>query len=490
MELNGAVPAAALPAQRSEHLSLNWSQVLTFRLTRHHLADSRPADLAQIVSDVCGIQAQVFSAAEMALWARGHSLTRAVLQSALWSSRALVKTCAMRGTLHLLAADDLPVYISALKRSRTRQLRQVMFRYGATSKEAEGVKQAALEALSGGPLARPDLTQRVLSLGIAGKKARRWFEQSWWGVGRQALSEGLICYGPNRGPETTLVRVDQWLPKQEEVPELEAKRVLFRRYLRAYGPATLQDFSKWTGMAMEETTAVWESLKGELLEVRFEGQKGLIRREDYGQLRMGGLRGFVLRLLPSFDPYLLGHVDKRHLVDNRHYKRVYRKAGWISPVVLLNGRVTGRGLMRVEGSDCSWRSHALYLFPRTFAPRLKKKPRGGGVLSAGRRRSSSGSRVWLPLPARARLGRRSLGGRLPQQLGDPVLERRGVPSQHRQAHDPLLVHDDVVGNGFTVLEFWRRRHVRVPQHGVRQAVVCLKPSSHHQSLAEIDGHHQ
>ncbi len=349
VELNGAVPAAALLAQHTKHLSLNSSQVLAFRLTRHHLADSRPADLAQIVSDVCGIQAQVFGAAEMALWARAHSLTRAALQSALWSSRALVKTCAMRGTLHLLAADDLSVYISALKRSRTRQLRQVMFRYGVTSREAEGVKQAVLAALSGGPLARADLTQRVLSLGIAGKKARRWFEQSWWGVARQTLFEGLICYGPNRGPETTLVRVDQWLPKQEEVRELEAKRVLFRRYLRAYGPATLQDFSKWTGMAMEETRAVWESMKGEWLEARFDDEKRLVLRDDFDQLKSGGLRSPVLRLLPSFDPYLLGHVDKSHLVDNRHYKLVYRKAGWISPAVLLNGRVIGTWSHRRQG---------------------------------------------------------------------------------------------------------------------------------------------
>ena len=48
-----------------------------------------------------------------------------------------------------------------------------------------------------------------------------------------------------------------------------------------------------------------------------------------------------VRLLPHFDVYLLGHRSKSHLVDDAHYKRVYRAAGWISPVVLINGRVAG-----------------------------------------------------------------------------------------------------------------------------------------------------
>jgi hypothetical protein len=45
--------------------------------------------------------------------------------------------------------------------------------------------------------------------------------------------------------------------------------------------------------------------------------------------------------LPNFDPYLLAHASKNHLVGDKHYKRIYRPAGWISPVVLLNGRVAG-----------------------------------------------------------------------------------------------------------------------------------------------------
>lgn len=164
-----------------------------------------------------------------------------------------------------------------------------------------------------------------------------------WGIQlfRPALVEGLICYGPERDKKATFVRVDQWLPEQRVVDEQEAKQILLRGYLRAYGPATLQDFSKWTGISMKEARPVWESLGDELVEVSVEDRRGFILRGDYDQVTNSSLDDQILRLLPRFDPYLLGHAEKDHLVDSTYYKRVYRNQGWISPVVLLNGRVIG-----------------------------------------------------------------------------------------------------------------------------------------------------
>ena len=78
-----------------------------------------------------------------------------------------------------------------------------------------------------------------------------------------------------------------------------------------------------------------------IVEVRTGGRAGWACREDLRALRARPPAAPVVRLLPSFDPYLLGHRDKSHLVDAAHYKRVYRKAGWLSPVVLVDGRVAG-----------------------------------------------------------------------------------------------------------------------------------------------------
>jgi uncharacterized protein YcaQ len=315
--------------------------VSAFRLDRHHLSSGAPTSLGTLCRDACGIQCQVMAAAEMALWARNHRLQRSEIQSALWESRSLVKTALMRGTLHLVSAADFPVYISALRNSRVRQTLHIMARYHISEKEAYAVREAVVDALAAGPMTRRELTDRVLSRNIVGKKGRPWFEQAAWGVARPAILEGLLCYGPAQGQEATFVRVDQWLPKLGPVPEHEARKILLRRYLAAYGPATPTDFSRWTSFSKEETEAVWESLREELIEVSVEGWQGWILREDYPSLVKSRWRETVVRLLPSFDPYLLSHAEKDHLVDRRWYKKVYRSQWWISPVVLLNGRVIG-----------------------------------------------------------------------------------------------------------------------------------------------------
>jgi len=94
--------------------SLTWDRVRARRLARNHLLEpTPPGRLAEVARDVCGIQAQVMSAAELALGARVAGLTQQDVRDELWERRRLVKTWSIRGTLHLLAADDLPVWISA-----------------------------------------------------------------------------------------------------------------------------------------------------------------------------------------------------------------------------------------------------------------------------------------------------------------------------------------------------------------------------------------
>jgi uncharacterized protein YcaQ len=317
-----------------------WPQIAAFRLTRHHFVDQNRTKLITICQNVCGIQAQLMAAAEMALWARRHDLTRAEIRSALWGSRTLVKTSLMRQTLHLIPAADFHIYISALKRSRVEALRRIMSRFGITPKDTDALTESILEALRSGPLTQLELTEQIMPK--AGKKLKTYMEHAWSiQLFRLALIEGLICYGTERGNKTTFVRVDRWLPKQSEVDEREARQILLRRYLRAYGPATLRDFSKWAGISMQEAKPVWESLADELVEVDIENKKAHVLRADYGQLANSFLDDQIVRLLPHFDPYMLGHAEKDHLVDSANYKRVYRNQGWISPVILLNGRVIG-----------------------------------------------------------------------------------------------------------------------------------------------------
>jgi hypothetical protein len=318
--------------------TFKWPEVAAFRLNRHHLTGPNSANLIEIGQNICGVQAQVMSAAEMQLWARRHDLTRAEIHAALWEKRRLVKTYGMRGTLHLLPTADFSIYINALKKSQVESARRNMSRVGIAEKDVDALNEAAMAALSNGPLSKGELTARVKPQ--VGKKLRAVMTQ-FWNIFRSAFAEGLICYGPESGKEAIFIRVDQWLPKQKEISEAEAQQILWRRFLRAYGPATLQDFSHWTGLLMKEAKTIWEARPEELLEVSVEGEKAFLLREDYDLLANNSPEGQVLRLLPLFDPYLLAHADKKHLVSPAQYKRVYRNQGWISPVILLDGKIIG-----------------------------------------------------------------------------------------------------------------------------------------------------
>ena len=99
---------------------LSWAQVSARRLTRHRLPRSAAGggpdagDLADVVSAICGAHAQIASAAELSIGLRVPGATRDLVRRALWRDRTLVKTRGPRGTVHLLAAADLPMWVGAL----------------------------------------------------------------------------------------------------------------------------------------------------------------------------------------------------------------------------------------------------------------------------------------------------------------------------------------------------------------------------------------
>jgi hypothetical protein len=316
--------------------------VASFRLQRHHLLHdpSQDQDVVSICRDMCGVQAQVMSAAFLQLWTRNHALTRVEIESALWRARTLVKTSLMRQTLHLIPTDEFLLYISALRPSRFAQAMRVMDRCGITRDESEALIPWIMDILSAGPLSRPAIAAAIRPK--ASKRVRFWMENSWSLV-RLPVAEGLVCYGRGEGNEIVFNRVDHWLPKLK--PELmsatEAQCALFRKYLRAYGPATLADFSHWAGIPIREVNTLRPLIEAELAEVPGDKKNCFLLREDVAVLKSRPGKEACVRLLPHFDSYLLAHRDKDHLLSAQHYKRVYRNQGWISPVVLIDGAIAG-----------------------------------------------------------------------------------------------------------------------------------------------------
>lgn len=341
--------------------SFTAAQAAAFRLSRQHLISERPAAparrrakastsgkapadrsaerLADVVRDTAGIQAQVMSAAELSIWTRRQSTVRGEVQAALWETRDLVRTSAMRLTLHVVPACDLAMYIAALKPMATATLQRWHARVGARPEQVRAMIAAVVDSFRGDEAQ----TQRELIARAkkrAGRGIRAWLDHAWSAV-RPAVIDGAIVYGPPRGAEATFVRADAWLGAQPPIGADDARAELLRRFLSAFGPATAYDFAKWSGLKTSDAKSALAALADEVAGVAIDDGRGWILRRDVPQLAASRLDAQAIRLLPAFDSLLLAHATKEHLVDARCYKRVYRPQGWISPTVLQGGRIIG-----------------------------------------------------------------------------------------------------------------------------------------------------
>lgn len=317
---------------------LTWAQVHAFRLGRHHLEKPAPKSaLVKVSGEIGGLQAQVMSAAEMQIGVRVECRATDV-RELLWKDRTLVKTWLMRGTLHLVPAVDLPLYSAAMSTRWIHTNKSWLKFVGMSELEVTRLSEAIGEALDGTPKTREEV---VASVGKGrSERVRQVLRSGWGGMLKPVARNGLLCFGPNRGQSVTFVRPDLWLGEWRQIDPEQALVEVARRYLGAYGPATRHDFARWWGNWPGVGTAAWAGLAGELAPVSVEGRRADILATDLGAVTGARPSGNV-RLLPQFDPYLMGHAGRGHLFEAVYAPRVSRVAGWISAVVLVNGRVAG-----------------------------------------------------------------------------------------------------------------------------------------------------
>jgi hypothetical protein len=169
---------------------LSWAQVHRLRLQRHHLLTRAPKrDLARVVGDVGGVQAQLMSAAELQVGVRAECVVQDV-RAALWEQRSLVKTWVMRGTLHLIPAADMPLYTAALSTHWIRINRAWLKHIGLTEPSLLKLVDEIGAALDGTPITREELVEKV------GKghssQVRRILRSGWGGMLKPAARNGII----------------------------------------------------------------------------------------------------------------------------------------------------------------------------------------------------------------------------------------------------------------------------------------------------------
>jgi len=98
---------------------------------------------------------------ELQVWARVNDITRDDIREGLWERRELVRTWSMRGTLHVLTAEDLPLYVSALSQHDRWWKGAWLRMIGMSEKELRGVLGAIRDSLGADPITREELAEKV-----------------------------------------------------------------------------------------------------------------------------------------------------------------------------------------------------------------------------------------------------------------------------------------------------------------------------------------
>ncbi len=283
-----------------------------------------------LVRHLTGVQAQVLSAAALALQVRSEGLTQAAVDRARLRDRSIVLTWAMRGTLHLIPAEDHGWLVPLLTEPRIANAHRRLKQEGVPEAHWDRAVRAIERTLTGGPATRAEIASTLRRRGI--RTEGQAIAHLLW----LASSSGALCQGPDRDGQPAFVLARDWLAEPRTRDRDAALAELAVRYLRAHAPAAPEDLAHWSGLRMTDARRGWAAIEDRLQEVATaRGARWSLR--DQRELAPRGL----VRLLPAFDEYLLGWKDRDLVGPAAAWKTINRGGGWLHPVVLADGRALG-----------------------------------------------------------------------------------------------------------------------------------------------------
>lgn len=343
----------------------NGLNIPDWRLRNQRIAGAGFKTPGEVVAWMGAVQAQDYLGALWALGLRMKSAREEAIEQAI-AGRTVVRTWPMRGTLHFVAPADVRWMLALLaprviagQRSRHRQL-------GLDQADFDRSRDVVTRALEGGrQLTRAALYETLEAAGISAAGQRGIHI-----VARLALDR-LLCFAARQGKQPAFALLEEWVPPARMLEREEALAELSARYFRSHGPATVQDFTWWSGLTVADAKVGIE-LAGDLL------TQEVVDGRTYwlGAVARGAVpESPAIYLLPPFDEYTVAYRDRSAVLDPVQ-KGVISSNGIFYPTIVVDGRVAGLWKRAIKKE-----SVVITLSP--FAP-LKKKERQAAAAAAER----------------------------------------------------------------------------------------------------------
>lgn len=304
-------------------------QLTSLRLQSQRITGAPLQKPHEVAAWFCGIQAQDDAHARWAIGLRLQQPQHAAVEKAI-DDKQLIRTWAMRGTLHLFAAADVR-WVTALTAPRVqRLLAGRLVRLELDAKTMAKAHRTIIRALGGGKLLnRTELTTVLARAGIEASGIRLSH------ILLHMTTELLLCYGPRRGSELTYMLLDEHVAPSATKTRDAALAELAQRFVNSRGPVTLADFCWWAGVNMTEGRAALAATKSHSekngAELSWFPEKMPAAKKDAANTF----------LLPGFDEYLIAYSDRSFCLDPAFTREVITVNGLFNPIIVIDGKVAG-----------------------------------------------------------------------------------------------------------------------------------------------------
>lgn len=287
---------------------MNPSDIVRRRLAQQLLSGNPLARPEEVVAWLGAVQAQDYAGAKWGIGQRTTGLTESALD-AVFNDGTLIRTHVLRPTWHFVTPADLRTFLAL---TGPRIIAQGAPRYrelGLDEATLERATTVLAQALHGGQqLTRTELATVLEGVGIFTQGQRMPHMLGY------AELKSVICSGPRRGKQFTFALLEERVPPAPVLGREAALADLTRRYFRTRGPATVQDFAWWSGLAMADIRLGIELIRPEITSIEIEGRPCWMMADgtaaEGSEAAARPSDGHVAHLLPAFDEYFIGYRDR------------------------------------------------------------------------------------------------------------------------------------------------------------------------------------
>ncbi len=287
---------------------MNFQDITRIRLANQHIPTASFERPEEVVLWFGSMQAQDYSAAKWAVALRSTSLTDKSLDEAFADGKIL-RTHVLRPTWQFVTPADI-YWMLQLSAQRIHQ--QMAHWYRASGLDTVLLKKTdaiIAKILQGNKqLTRPEIASvlKQSNIGVELNNLRLTF------IMLHAEVEGVICSGALTGKQHTYALLDERAPQTKKLTHDEALAELTKRYFLSHGPATIKDYSWWSGLS---TARAKDSV--EMLEPKLD--RAVIDEKEYFFIASENNKSSSnagVYLLPNFDEYIIGYAERSDIFDS------------------------------------------------------------------------------------------------------------------------------------------------------------------------------